>query len=1162
MNLIYISLRLGIAALIAASACRTAAGQSSSPAQPEKEEPITLSPFVVTGAGDQGYAATATLSGTRLKTDLRNLGASISVATPEMMKDLGATDAGSLLAFMANTEVGGLQGNFSGAENAQNGRYFQNDARTDPQFNQRVRGVGRAALTRNLFLTDIPFDTFNTERLTINRGANSLLFGIGEPGGVIDNSLKQADLRKTFTSSSFRFGTEGSTRSEIEHNQVLVKDRIGFRVAGLKNADKFQQKPAWEKADRYYGAAEVVLFKNERSNGLDPTRLRINAETGRSKGSPVQIIPPSVAYSNWFEPVPLAIQRYSGIAPPAQVVSPSEGGTWRFQQTYNPFLQSAENQINTNVHPVVFRQMAIVYGDARAVTPLLRAGDTAAQPIQGLLGINAWATNLDTVASVGVAGTPGVASLTGNSRLGQYVFYGTNSPYAEPFAIGFAVPTLQNRKVFDYREQVYSGGLDQVERKFQAKNAVLEQTFLKGRFGVEAAYDLQRYETLQQFYFTGGKGTSTTGPYDIYVDIAEYLPNGQPNPNLGRAFSRVANPKEQTRRYERETKRLTAFSEIDFARDLNLPGWLGRHRFSGLYSDHTLKSRQDLYGHGWDSDTEDVQSIVNDGFAGAGRRQFDVIVYTSDSLRGLSSPNDVRLQQINIARPSAGQQYNLLFTDVGKTTEAARRVQTGVMKSRRFLVSQDLQKQNVESQVLSWEGNLLSDQLVGVFGWRRDKTKAFNLANEAEAGTTQLLANGIWNPAFTRLSAKPALAESGRSLTWSVVGRFPEKLLFQLPGDSDLQAHYAQSENFNPIGLRNSVLAQPIGQPTGTTREYGVLVSSLGNKVSLKLNWFQTVLKNTTAGDFADVGGFVSGRVSNYLQSELDGAPFSNALVLVSNPQTSRIQSYAQFYAAMIGAMPQELRAVLKPRFADRNNDGRNDAFVVDPISNLAATADRAAKGMEIELVANLTKNWRAMLNVSRQRTIQTNTAVENAKVAEAFDAALNTAGLSPLTIDAGTAGGAIRPIGEFWIQQGLSKIRATRAKDGTVSNEQREWRVSGLTRFGFDRGRLKGFGFGGSFRWEGAAATGYVTTIDRATGIAIPDVSRPFMDNGLFTADAFCSYERRLNQKLDWSIQLNAHNIFGNSNDIPIATNPDGKVAVIRIPNPATWFIANTFKF
>src|SRR5204863_4647628 len=125
------------------------------------------------------------------------------------------------------------------------------------------------------------------------------------------------------------------------------------------------------------------------------------------------------------------------------------------------------------------------------------------------------------------------------------------------------------------------------------------------------------------------------------------------------------------------------------------------------------------------------------------------------------------------------------------------------------------------------------------FGWRRDKTKAFDLADEAEAGTTQLLSNGIWNPAFTRLSADPALAESGRSLTWSVVGRFPEKMLFQLPGDSDLQAHYAQSENFNPIGLRNSVLGRPIGQPTGTTKEYGVLVSSLGNKVSLKLNWFQ-----------------------------------------------------------------------------------------------------------------------------------------------------------------------------------------------------------------------------------------------------------------------------------------------------------------------------------
>lgn len=1126
------------------------------------DETVVISPFVVTAEEDNGYVATSTLSGTRLKTELRNLGASISIATQEMLKDLGSTDAGSLLAYMANTEIGGLYGNYSGAENTENGRYFQNEARTDPQANQRVRGIGKAALTRNLFLTDIPFDTFNTERVTINRGANSLLFGIGDPGGVIDNSLKQPNTRKDFGSASLRYGSHQSVRTEVDFNKVIVAERLAVRLAGLRNSDKFSQKPAWAKDDRYYAAMEAVLFRNADSTVIDPTVLRVNGETGKSRSSPVQIIPPSVAYSNWFEPVPVSIQQYSGVAPPRQVISPDEGGTWRFQDTYNPFLKSAESQINTNVHPAIFRQMAIIFSDSRATAPLLIPSNSSGQPLEGLLGINAWNANIDTVTSVGVLGTPAVASLSPTARLGQNIFYATNSPYAEPFAIGFAVPTLQDRRVFDYHNQVYSGGLDLVERSFDARSAVLEQTFLNGRFGLEVAYDAQRYKTIQDFYFSGGRGTSTTGPYDIYIDIAEFLPNGQRNLNLGRAFSRVGNPKVETNVRERETTRAMVYGELDFARDLEMPRWLGRHRFNGLASRHTFDTTKDVQGHGWSSDSEDVQSIVNDGFAGAGRRRFNVIVYTSDSLLGLTSPEEIRLQQINIPRPVPGDTYNILYADAGKSQAALRGIQSGPMENTRYLVSQDVQKQVIDSQVFSWEGSMLGDHLVGVYGWRRDKTRAYDMANQAEVGTPSLLPNGMWDPAFTRLAADPALDETGDSVTWSVVGRLPEGLPFRMPWGSRLQAHYANSENFNPVGLRQNVLGAPIGQPTGTTKEYGITISSAGNRVALKLNFFETALKNTTAGAFADVGGFVSGRISNYLQSELDGYSFSNALVLLPDPSTSKVQSFGQFYQAMIGAIPAELRQVLNPRFEDRNNDGRNDAFVIDPVSNLSATADRVAEGAELELVANVTRNWRIMLNVGQQKTTQTNTAVENGIIAEAFNEALQAAGLNMLTIDAGSAGGAIRPIGEFWVQGGLAPIRATRAKDGTRSNEQREWRVSGLTRYTFSQGRLKDFSLGGSFRWEDAAATGYVTVIDTDTGIAIPDVTRPFMDDGLFNADLFASYERKISKKLTWEVQLNVRNVIGNDDDIPVATNPDGKVAVIRIPNPTVWYLTSTIRF
>ena len=188
-------------------------------AQEEEENVFTLSPFSVDESETQGYLATSTLAGTRIKTDLKDLGSAISVVTEEFMDDVGATDALSLLSYTANTEVGGIQGNFSGATDTGDGRFVQTDARTNPQNNQRVRGLLKADLTRGYFLTDIPFDSYNTERVTVSRGPNSLLFGIGSPGGVINNGTKQAIHNDNFGEIGVRMDNYGSWRTNFEYNK-------------------------------------------------------------------------------------------------------------------------------------------------------------------------------------------------------------------------------------------------------------------------------------------------------------------------------------------------------------------------------------------------------------------------------------------------------------------------------------------------------------------------------------------------------------------------------------------------------------------------------------------------------------------------------------------------------------------------------------------------------------------------------------------------------------------------------------------------------------------------------------------------------------------------------------------------------------------------------
>src|SRR5687767_10527067 len=71
---------LGAASLFAASAAfgQSASPPSVSPASPaaEEDEPVSLSPFVVKAEADQGYVATNSLAGTRLKTPLKDIAAS------------------------------------------------------------------------------------------------------------------------------------------------------------------------------------------------------------------------------------------------------------------------------------------------------------------------------------------------------------------------------------------------------------------------------------------------------------------------------------------------------------------------------------------------------------------------------------------------------------------------------------------------------------------------------------------------------------------------------------------------------------------------------------------------------------------------------------------------------------------------------------------------------------------------------------------------------------------------------------------------------------------------------------------------------------------------------------------------------------------------------
>jgi outer membrane receptor protein involved in Fe transport len=77
----------GLALLLLASLNVSAQTAAPVAGRPVSDEVLTLSPFVVSSSQDTGYAATETLAGTRLRTNLRDVASALSVMTPEMLRE-------------------------------------------------------------------------------------------------------------------------------------------------------------------------------------------------------------------------------------------------------------------------------------------------------------------------------------------------------------------------------------------------------------------------------------------------------------------------------------------------------------------------------------------------------------------------------------------------------------------------------------------------------------------------------------------------------------------------------------------------------------------------------------------------------------------------------------------------------------------------------------------------------------------------------------------------------------------------------------------------------------------------------------------------------------------------------------------------------------------
>ena len=1071
----------------------------------KKDDPIELSPFVITSTQDTGYQATTTLAGTRLNTNLKDVGAAVSVYTAEFLADIHVTRLEDILTYTASTEGGGQNGNFAGfvGENSA-------EVRDDPSSVNRVRALAQATRTRDFFASDIPSDGYSFETVTISRGPNAILAGVGSAGGVIDAALRKATFKDNYRFVS-RFSSYDSHREEAHLNQVIVPQRLALRLDLLNDDTKFRQKPAYAKDQRLYAALTYRVLDPQRGSFLGRGSFRANFETGRIDGVPPEAITPTFTVGNWFNAINPK-WKYDGAR---QLVQNSAGAT----------VTGAGTGIIQGFP--LYNQFALVYADpssANASVGLTGANLANVQGFQGSIPAT-------------LPGSPGGAlRSTGD---------------ANRLRAGYVRTHLSDPQIFNFYDRLLTGAFDHRDQRFDAADFRYEQLLLGGKAGLELAYNDQTFTRRRDFPIPGSGNDE-----GILVDVNAVLsvrspefPLGIPNPNFGRPF--ISTPdvfRDQLNRTQRESAQMTAFIKHDFARsDSAILRHFGRHTLSSLLFKTKIERFNRSYSSTWDPAGQiNPQSSLAGALPGTFGTQVNGWFYLGPSLLNTPSLQDVRLQPITSGRPQYGQTYTLQVYN-----PVSRSFVTGTSKPLRILSRVVDQREDLDSTAFALQSHWLKDHVVTVVGWREDRDEAFTSL------TPPRLPDGNLDAA--KITFLPAVAQGKRSWTKSVVGRLP----FKLPGETEVRVLWNESGNFNPVGQRRNIWNEELGSPSADTREYGVSFTTLGGKLDLRINRFKTRIEADSIGGVGNPYSYISamiGRVLAARDAGLNPAEF--------NYVHPSFRTFGDVALALYETIPARLKSNMGP---DKNfhprftGSGATLQWTPESITNLASTSDTESTGTEFEAIINPTRSWRISASVAKNEAVKANVAVEELAFAAAWKQNLDTMYNGALL--PGSRNPASNETSNFYSQyvgETLPSIRTAAALSGTAAPEIRKWRANLVTRYDFREGFMKGVNLGGALRWQERIGIGY-PFVTNATGQSVADITRPYWGPGSTTVDLSAGYTRKLRalgKPVTWNVGLNVRNLNAKDQVIPIAANADGTWGTFRIPPERQWTLTNAFSF
>jgi hypothetical protein len=743
------------------------------------------------------------------------------------------------------------------------------------------------------------------------------------------------------------------------------------------------------------------------------------------------------------------------------------------------------------------------------------------------------AENLGTI----TANKADVLDPNGNSKAATRGFY-TNT-------------VVQDTTFFDFQNKLIDGPNKSELEWFDAINVSLDQTWLEGDAGL--SYQMNKEDYRRDFDAKLSTGSRFQG---LGIDLNTHVPWGDVNPNFGRVWISGSGGTITTRKQALENHRLTGYYKFDLSElDQNdglLGNILGSHVITGLWED--ARDNSTTIGHRHPTWSARYRSEGDGGRRGIegtnSATHLTHLVYVSPSLKDQSSSAGANVSNWQ-TKFEIQPEYTLRILDRDNLTNRATgnldastwTNDTYKIEGARSAPSSGL-KQNIgiASKALILQSRFFDDHIIGNFGYREDEVEVFSNDNPPRVVDGS---RNISKTAFA-LPDRPTFSSSTQATNWGVVAHVPDEWMEKSLGGLGLSFHFAKSENAQIGKERINLRGENLAPVSGETTEIGLTVD-INDWLSIRYNEYETLQLSETStgltGSFRPLLQVYADYLSPILRQEtLDfvNENLGDWPAAAANPDA--ILNFEPFNTA--------LGALVKDVVNSELNAEGNERHSIPP--SLAFTTDLLSEGKEIEAVANITSNWRLMVNITQQVVSSTNTGT---LLKEWIDGEVNpnlaSYGEFPMIGDRET-------INNWLGRNAITAINTQLAEDGAPkTNEIREWRWNLVTNYDFDQDSgLAGFNVGGAYRWQDTVGIGRPLIV--VDGAFRPDLANPIYGPTQDRFDAWVGWETGigtfLGQDTLFRVQLNVRNVFDDTDPIPVRADPDGGIPVIRIPDERTF--------